>query len=60
VLFIVNAVSKPLKSSGIQLGMVVTQITGLINSLKKEKGLLPPRWQHVEIAHVTEAGSKFR
>jgi hypothetical protein len=33
----VNAVSKPLKSSGIQLGAVVTQIAGLINFLKKEK-----------------------
>jgi hypothetical protein len=60
VLFIVKAVSKPVQSSGTQLGEVVTQITRLINFLKKEKDLLPPRSQHVEIAQVTEAGPKFR
>jgi hypothetical protein len=56
----VNAVSKPLKYSGRQLGVVVTQITGLINFLKKEKDLLHAKIAAVEIAHVIEAGPKFR
>jgi hypothetical protein len=55
----VNAVRKPIKSTGIQLAVVVTKITGLINVVKKND-LLPPRSQHVEIARVTEAGPKFR
>jgi hypothetical protein len=56
----VNAVSKPLKSSGIQLGVVVTQITGLVNFLKKEKYLLHAKIAAVvEITRVIEAGPKF-
>ena len=64
-MFIVNAVRKPFISTGIELAVVATKITGLINFVKKKrrkekKDLLPPRSQHVEMAHVTEAGPKFR